>query len=102
MKVAILFDAGSEEWSPQDVAAVVANVHEVRDVRVLQASGEPIRNPVDGTPQRARINLPDGFEFLEAEVASGSFQTQAALKLRSKDSHGHLAHVNFTGHGIEP
>jgi D-alanine-D-alanine ligase len=32
MKVAILFDAGSEEWSPQDVAAVVANVHEVRDV----------------------------------------------------------------------
>jgi D-alanine-D-alanine ligase len=32
MKVAILFDAGSEEWSPQDVAAVVANVLEVRDV----------------------------------------------------------------------
>ena len=32
MKVAILFDAGSEEWSPQDVAAVVANVQEVRDV----------------------------------------------------------------------
>jgi hypothetical protein len=32
MKVAIVFDAGSDEWSPQDVAAVVANVHEVRDV----------------------------------------------------------------------
>jgi D-alanine-D-alanine ligase len=32
MKVAILFDAGSEDWSPQDVAAVIANVHEVRDV----------------------------------------------------------------------
>jgi D-alanine-D-alanine ligase len=32
MRVAILFDAGSEEWSAQDVAAVVANVHEVRDV----------------------------------------------------------------------
>src|SRR5829696_7722325 len=32
MKVAILYDAGSEEWSPQDVAAVVGNVHEVRDV----------------------------------------------------------------------
>ena len=31
-RVAILFDAGSEEWSPQDVAAVVENVHEVRDV----------------------------------------------------------------------
>jgi len=32
MKVAILFDAGSSEWSPQDVAAVLDNVHEVRDV----------------------------------------------------------------------
>ena len=69
---------------------------------VLQASGEPIRSPVDGSPQRARIALPNGFEFLEAEVASGSFQTQAALKLQAKDSHSHLAHVHFTGHGIEP
>jgi D-alanine-D-alanine ligase len=32
MKVAIIFDAGSQDWTPQDVAAVVANVHEVRDV----------------------------------------------------------------------
>ena len=32
MRVAILYDAGSDEWSPQDVAAVVGNVHEVRDV----------------------------------------------------------------------
>ncbi|MBA3658194.1 MAG: ATP-grasp domain-containing protein [Gemmatimonadales bacterium] len=32
MKIAIIFDAGSDEWSSQDVAAVVSNVHEVRDV----------------------------------------------------------------------
>lgn len=32
MRVAILYDAGSNEWSPQDVAAVVGNVHEIRDV----------------------------------------------------------------------
>lgn len=32
MRAAILYDAGSEEWSAQDVAAVLANVHEVRDV----------------------------------------------------------------------
>jgi len=32
MKVVIIYDAGSEEWSAQDVAAVVANVHDVRDV----------------------------------------------------------------------
>lgn len=32
MKAAIIFDAGSSDWSPQDVAAVLENVHEVRDV----------------------------------------------------------------------
>jgi D-alanine-D-alanine ligase len=32
MRVAILYDAGSDDWSPQDVAAVVGNVHEIRDV----------------------------------------------------------------------
>lgn len=32
MKVVIIYDAGSNEWSAQDVAAVVGNVHEIRDV----------------------------------------------------------------------
>jgi D-alanine-D-alanine ligase len=30
MRAAIIYDAGSAEWSPQDVAAVLSNVHEVR------------------------------------------------------------------------
>lgn len=30
MKIAIIYDAGSAEWSPQDVAAVLENIHEVR------------------------------------------------------------------------
>ena len=68
----------------------------------LQASGEPIRSPIDGSPHRVRLSLPNGFEFLEAEVASGSYQTHSALKLQSQDSHSHLAQVHFTGHGIEP
>ena len=32
MRVAVIYDAGSDDWSPQDVAAVVGNVHEIRDV----------------------------------------------------------------------
>jgi D-alanine-D-alanine ligase len=31
MRAAIIYDAGSSEWSPQDVAAVLSNVHEVRN-----------------------------------------------------------------------
>jgi D-alanine-D-alanine ligase len=32
MKIAIIYDAGSAEWSAQDVAAVLENIHEVRSV----------------------------------------------------------------------
>jgi D-alanine-D-alanine ligase len=31
MRAAIIYDAGSSEWSAQDVAAVLSNVHEVRN-----------------------------------------------------------------------
>ena len=55
MKVAILFDAGSDEWSPQDVAAVVANVHEVRDV--LRRAGPRGRAPA-GPPGRLPLAHP--------------------------------------------
>jgi D-alanine-D-alanine ligase len=40
VKVVIIYDAGSDDWSPQDVAAVVANVHDVRDV--LRARGNEV------------------------------------------------------------
>ncbi|HEU5050259.1 MAG TPA: ATP-grasp domain-containing protein [Gemmatimonadales bacterium] len=37
MKVVVIYDAGSQDWSPQDVAAVLENVREVREV--LRARG---------------------------------------------------------------
>ncbi|MFI8608615.1 DUF1326 domain-containing protein [Pseudomonas sp. NPDC077649] len=82
-----------------DVDARLATLH---IPGVLQASGEPIRSPVDGRPQRARLVLPEGFEFLEAEMASGSHSTHAALHLESSGGHSHLARVHFTGQGVQP
>lgn len=35
-----------------------------------EARAEPIKNPVDGSTHRARIVLPEGFEYNEAEVAN--------------------------------
>lgn len=40
MRVAVLYDAGSDEWTSQDVASVLANVHEVRDA--LRAGGHEV------------------------------------------------------------
>ena len=37
---------------------------------IVELRAEPIKNPVTGEEHRARIVLPDGFEFKEAEVAN--------------------------------
>jgi hypothetical protein len=47
-----------------------ARVAAVRIPGVVENLIEPIRNPVSGEDHRARIVLPDGFEFTEAEVAN--------------------------------
>lgn len=67
---------------------------------VLEATGEPIRNPVTGEPQRARLTLPDGFEFTEAEMGSGSFDAQGGIRISSQGGHAHLAHLHLTGQGV--
>jgi len=42
----------------------------VRVTGLVDLQVEPIKNPVSGEEHRARIVLPDGFEFKEAEVAN--------------------------------
>ena len=37
---------------------------------IAESRVEPIKNPVTGEEHRARIVLPDGFEYTEAEVAN--------------------------------
>ncbi|QLC74213.1 DUF1326 domain-containing protein [Pseudomonas sp. LPB0260] len=67
---------------------------------VLEVTGEPIRNPVSGQAQEARLVLPNGFEFTEAQMASGSYQTHGAIKIQSQQGHGHFARLHFTGQGV--
>lgn len=68
---------------------------------IVDARIEPIRNPISGEPQRARVQLPGGFEFSEAEFASGSIDAPvAALPLTWRDRHAHLNRVDMTGKGV--
>ncbi|PAU52062.1 hypothetical protein BZL41_25875 [Pseudomonas sp. PIC25] len=95
----------SEMFEPQFVPIELSidvdeRLARLRIPGVLEASGEPIRSPVTGAPQRARLVLPDGFEFIEAEFANGSFETHGAMQYQSQGSHSHLARVHFTGHGL--
>ena len=67
---------------------------------VVDGTIEPLRNAVTGVASRARINLPNGFEFTEAEVAIGNGTATGDIKLNFANTHAHLARVHWSTHGV--
>lgn len=67
---------------------------------LIEARGEPLANPMTGELQRARINLPSGFEYDTCEVARGWTETHGALELSLADTHAQLANLHMTESGI--
>jgi hypothetical protein len=60
---------------------------------------EPIKNPVSGEEHRARIVLPDGFEYAEAEMANTVECTTTAegpLSLRLENSYAQLNRFDWS------
>ena len=66
---------------------------------VVESSGEPIRNPVTGNIHRARIDLPHGFEYLLAEMGSGTTKATGDIKLDFEASYGQFAHIHLSPSG---
>ena len=68
---------------------------------VFELNVEPIKNPVTGAEHRARIEIPDGFEFTIAEMASGNVKTQSWIELpKNNGTHAHLAELHLNNSGI--
>jgi hypothetical protein len=67
---------------------------------LVEARGEPIRNPVTGAEHRARFDMPNGFEFSMAEVARGWGNTKGAIRLDLADSHAHFANLHMCQIGV--
>jgi hypothetical protein len=67
---------------------------------LVEARGEPIRNAVTGEQTRARIELPQGFEYHVAEQGRGWAKTSAAVDVQLEDSHAHFADLHITGTGV--
>jgi hypothetical protein len=67
---------------------------------VIDARGAPIVNPVTGQEHRARIDLPDGFEFTQAEAGRGWANTSGVIKLGLADSRAHFANLHISGTGV--
>lgn len=67
---------------------------------LMKLSLEPIRNPVTGKPHRARIQLPEGFEFREAEVANADFNSEGNLSFEHSRCYGCLSYVAYGPYGV--
>jgi hypothetical protein len=72
---------------------------DVRVPGVVEESIGPLRNAVTGEPHRALIRLPNGFEFSEAEVASGRTKVAGDFAFDFRETHAHFARVHWTGRG---
>jgi hypothetical protein len=77
-------------------------VGHVRVPGVLDVTSEPIRNPVTGATHRVRLDMPEGFEYSQAEVALGTTRTgkQAAIALDWRGAHAHLTQLHYTRDGV--
>src|SRR5688572_19631035 len=66
----------------------------------IDTVGEPIRNKVTGKETRARIELPDGFEYAVAEIGSASSRTQGPVQVAFQNTYGQFAELHMNSHGI--
>jgi hypothetical protein len=62
---------------------------------IVEARGEPITNPVTGAEHRARVVLPHGFEYTEAEFASSATRATGKVPLDWMRGHGHFAMLHL-------
>lgn len=67
---------------------------------ILETVGEPIRNPVNGAEHRARIDLPNGFEYRIGEIASGTTRATGAIKLDLQNTFGLFANIHLSHAGV--
>lgn len=67
---------------------------------LIDTEVEALKNPVTGDEHRARIDLPFGKEFQQAEVASGTTKATGAVGLEFANSHAHLVDNQITSKGV--
>lgn len=66
---------------------------------IIDTRIEPIINPVTGAEHRARVSLPSGFEYREAEYCSGATRAIGAVGLEFAGTHAHVAMLDLSTHG---
>jgi hypothetical protein len=66
----------------------------------VEMTGEPIRNMVTGQESRAQICLPDGFEYVVADIGSASSKSQGPVLVDIDAKYGQFANLHLNNHGV--
>lgn len=70
---------------------------------ILEGRAQPIKNPITGAAHRAKVVLPTGFEYQEAEFVTATAAGKSGggeIELNFKDTHAHIAKMNWSTHGL--
>jgi hypothetical protein len=67
---------------------------------ITDGRGEPIKNPITGAEHRARIDLPNGFEYSLAEIGRGWTKATHPFGVELTDSYGQFARLHLTQSGV--
>ena len=68
---------------------------------LVEGGAESLKNDVTGSDIPARLTLPVGFEFTDAEVVNGKGKAASGpLNLTYDGTHAHLAKIHWSTHGV--
>jgi hypothetical protein len=67
---------------------------------LVEARGVPMTNPFSGQPARARIELPNGFEYTKAEIGSGKSKVTGGIQLDLDGSYGQFSILHMNQDGV--
>jgi hypothetical protein len=102
----IIVDESADEDQRQALLTILsggdvdARTGHVKVEGLCESSGRPILNPVTGEEHRARIDLPNGFEYSLAEIGSSTFHTNGPIELSNEDSYAQFAHLHMNNQGV--
>ena len=66
----------------------------------FETSATPILNPVTGEEHRVRIDLPNGFEYAIAEIASGTTRSSGAIQINIDNTYAQFNELHLTNTGV--
>jgi len=101
-----VFSTTVTQWLPTQFRPIELAIDEkagtarVRVPGLVEGSGEPIQNPVTGNPHRARVLLPTGFEYREAEYVSGTGKATGPIALDFHGTHAHISKADWGTRGV--